>query len=219
MLKVKCLVLDHDDTVVSSTRELGYPSFCEILARLRPGVRITPDELQLACFDPGLTAYCRDVHGFTDEEIEREEDHWREYVKAHMPLFFPGMADLIRRYKADGGCLCVVSQSHSETIRRDYQEQCGFEPDCVFGRDMEPEHRKPSPYPLLEIMRRFGVRPQEMLMIDDLKTGMDMANACGVPFACAGWAHELPQVVSFMKAHSPLYLESVGELEAVLFDE
>lgn len=35
-LKVKCLVLDHDDTVVKSTPEINYPSFKNALAQLRP---------------------------------------------------------------------------------------------------------------------------------------------------------------------------------------
>ena len=35
-MKYKCLVLDHDDTVVDSTAEIHFPSFIEYLKLTRP---------------------------------------------------------------------------------------------------------------------------------------------------------------------------------------
>lgn len=217
MLKYKCLVLDHDDTVVRSSTEMGYPSFCETLAKLRPDVKLTLDEFLLFCFEPGFPGYCQDVLGFSEAEMDIESELWRAYINKNMPPFFAGMADLIRRYKAKGGILCVASHSHSETILRDYREQCGLEPDCIFGWDLEPSQRKPNPYPLLEIMRRYRLQPDELLMVDDLKPGLDMATLCGVPFACAGWSHALPRIASFMKENCSLYLKDIDALEALLF--
>ena len=37
MLKFKCLVLDHDDTIVQTERTIGYPYFRDYIARIRPG--------------------------------------------------------------------------------------------------------------------------------------------------------------------------------------
>ena len=37
-LRIKCLVLDHDDTAVKSTPEINYPSFMKALAVLRPEI-------------------------------------------------------------------------------------------------------------------------------------------------------------------------------------
>lgn len=37
-------------------------------------------------------------------------------------------------------------------------------------------------------------------MVDDLKPGYDMAKACGVPFACAGWSdNQIPVVREYMQ--------------------
>ena len=36
-------------------------------------------------------------------------------------------------------------------------------------------------------MRRGGFTREELLMLDDLKPGYDMAKSCGVDFAAAGW--------------------------------
>ena len=41
MLNYRCLVLDHDDTVVRSEETVNYPSFLEALKVLRPGRTIT----------------------------------------------------------------------------------------------------------------------------------------------------------------------------------
>ena len=79
--------------------------------------------------------------------------------------------------------------------------------------------RKPNPYALQEIMRRFALRPAELLMVDDMKNGYDMARACGVPFACAGWSHSDPMIIDFMRQNSDFYFETVTAFEAFLFGQ
>ena len=53
-MRYKCLVLDHDDTVVNSTATIHYPAFLEALKLLRPGVTISLDDYFRENFDPGL---------------------------------------------------------------------------------------------------------------------------------------------------------------------
>ena len=40
-MKYKCLILDHDDTIVDSTRTVNFPAFLDSLSKLRPGVTMT----------------------------------------------------------------------------------------------------------------------------------------------------------------------------------
>ena len=70
-----------------------------------------------------------------------------------------------------------------ENILRDYRLHFGLEPDQIFDWDLGEDRRKPSPYALQEIMRLYDLRPDELLMVDDLKPGYDMALSCGVDFA------------------------------------
>ena len=104
-----------------------------------------------------------------------------------------------------------------ENILRDYRLHFGLEPDQIFDWDLGEDRRKPSPYALQEIMRLYDLRPDELLMVDDLKPGYDMAHACGVPFACAGWSHDDPEIRAFLRRFSDFYLETVQELEPLLF--
>ena len=84
------------------------------------------------------------------------------------------------------------------------------------GQEQPVEQRKPNPWPLEEIMRRFSLGPSELLMIDDLKPGYDMARSCGVDFAAVGWANDIPQIEDFMRRNCRLYFKTVPELASWL---
>ena len=58
---------------------------------------------------------------------------------------------------------------------------------------LSPEGAEVLFLPLERIMERFVLRPEELLVVDDLKPGHDMARAAGVPFAAAGWANDIPE--------------------------
>ena len=217
MLNYRCLVLDHDDTVVRSEETVNYPSFLEARKVLRPGRTITREEFTRWCFSPGFSALCSDYIGLTPEEIDVQYDMWRSYVATHIPPPYDGLRPILTRWKQEGGLLCVSSHSARENILRDYRLHFGLEPDQIFDWDLGEDRRKPSPYALQEIMRLYDLRPDELLMVDDLKPGYDMAHACGVPFACAGWSHDDPEIRAFLRRFSDFYLETVQALEPLLF--
>ena len=65
-------------------------------------------------------------------------------------------------------------------------------------------------------MDKLHLKPQELVMVDDLKPGKDMADAVGVDFIAAGWAHQIPEIQTFMKRECQTYCGSVKELERCL---
>lgn len=216
-LRYKCLVLDHDDTVTDSTRHVHWPAFLGAMEQMRPGVTISLEDYLRVNFDPGFTAFCERELGFTAADFAREVEIWQSYVDKTVPRVFPAVAEIIRRQKAAGGFVCVSSHSLSKNIRRDYRENGLPEPDLVFGWDLPHEQRKPAPYSLERIMRRFSLQPSELLMVDDLKPGYLMARACGVDFAAAGWAYDIPEIEAFMRQNCDLYFKTPEELAAYLF--
>lgn len=217
MLRYPCLVLDHDDTAVESTPIIHYPSFMATLAQLRPQIHWSLEEFMQYSFDPGFEPMCSELLGFTGEEMAWQEKNWRAYSLAHEPPMFPGMARLIRRQKEEGGLVCAVSHSEADIIARDYKKNCGLAPDLIFGWEQGPERRKPSPWPLREIMRRYGLAPGQLLMVDDLKPGWQMARSCGVPFVFAGWGSPVQAIHAFMRENADHYFERVEQLEELLF--
>ena len=215
-MRYPCLVVDHDDTVVDSTATVHYPCFVEYTGIYHPEVHYTLDEYIKDNFDPGIVALFRDIIGMSEEEMEREQRYWNDYVKRHVPRAYDGMRELLWRHKRSGGTLCVVSHSYTENILRDYRENGLPEPDMVFGWESPAHERKPSPYPLKEIMRRGGFSREELLMLDDLKPGYDMCRAAGVPFAAAGWANDIPEIEQFMRKNCDHYCKQVSDLARLL---
>ena len=217
-LKYKCLVLDHDDTVMNSTKHVHHPSFLVALEELRPGLSMDLDTYFRINFDPGFLPYCEDVLHFTPEEFARELEIWREYVRTHVPEAFEGISDILNEQIARGGYVCVASHSFKDNILRDYAANGLPAPTLIYGWELPRELRKPNPYALDEIMRILHLQPEDLLMVDDLKPGYDMAKSRGVPFAAAGWAYDVPEIRAFLKENCPLYFETPDALYRYLFD-
>lgn len=218
-MKYPCLVMDHDDTVVNSTATIHYPCFIEYLNIYRPGMTISMEDYFLKNFDPGFVPMCRQDFGLTDEELQYELEFWRRYVRNHIPEAYDGMRELLWEHVDRGGCVCVVSHSLGEHIRRDWWVNGLPEPRLVFGWDDPPEQRKPNPYPLYAIMEQLGCGPQELLMVDDLKPGCDMARAAGVDFVAAGWSNDLAPIERFMRKNCVHYAKTVSELKNYLDEQ
>jgi phosphoglycolate phosphatase/pyrophosphatase PpaX len=66
-------------------------------------------------------------------------------------------------------------------------------------------------------MKRYELSAEDIIVVDDLKPGYDMARAAGVTFAAAGWAYDVPEIESFMREHCDYYFKTVEELASHLF--
>ena len=218
-MKYKCLVLDHDDTIVSSTAEIHYPCFVEYLKETRPHLvgEWTLERYFVENFHPGITAILRDGLGMDEEEMQREYNYWSAYVEKHIPAAFPGIAEIISEFRARGGIIAVDSHSYRKYIERDFRHNGLPMPDEIYSWDLPEEERKPSPHTLFELMKKYSLAPSEVLVVDDLKPGYDMARGAGVDFAAAAWAYDVPEISSFMSKYGDYFLKDVDSLRKILF--
>lgn len=219
-MKYKCLVLDHDDTVVNSTATIHFPCFIEYLEKKRPNISKNYDLSSYfrKNFDLGILSLLRDEIGLSDCEIEREGEYWRNYVRGHIPCAYDGIREIIDEFLTRGGTTCVVSHSYREYIERDYKHNGLKMPAVIYGWDMPADKRKPLPFAIFDIMERFGFSKSDILVVDDLKPGYDMARGAGCDFAAAGWAYDIPEIEAFMREHCDYYLPTVASLREILFN-
>ena len=217
-LKYRCLVLDHDDTVMDSTRLIHHPAFLEYLREVRPGFTISLEEYFRMNFHPGFLEYCEQILRLTPAELDREMEVWKGYVATHVPRAFPGMRKIMAEQLRRGGSIAVISHSLRENILRDFRANGLPEPSMVFGWELPREQRKPAPFALDRLMAAMDLGPEDMLVVDDLKPGYDMARQRRVPFAAAGWAYNVPEIRTFMRENTPLYFETVEGLYRYLFE-
>lgn len=218
MLKYPCLVLDHDDTVVQTMKTMSYPFFLYGLNIFRPGQTISFEDYVRGCHDYGFVDLCRQRYGYTQEELDLEHDMWMEYVLNHTPEPYPGIGSVLHQQKEEGGLICVVSHSREDNILRDYRAHFGFVPDAIYGFERPENQRKPNPYPLLDIMERFHLSADEILVVDDMKLSCKMAAPLGVKVAYSGWnGLNVPEVEKEMTELCDFHFNTVAAFADFLF--
>ena len=219
-MKYKCLVLDHDDTIVDSTATVHFPCFVQYLKERYPHLsdNYTLESYLIKNFHPGIVSLLRDEVGLSESELAEEEAYWSDYVKTHSPRAYDGILEVMREFRRRGGLVVIDSHSFEENIRRDLADNALPTPDYIYGWDLPKDKRKPSPFTLYDLMERFSLSPSDIIVVDDLKPGYDMARAAGVTFAAAGWAYDVPEIESFMRRNCDYYLKKVSDLYDLLFN-
>ncbi len=214
-MKYSCLILDHDDTAVDSTAKIHYPAHVEIMKQLRP--ELEPVKLEgwfRKNFHPGIMDFLKGELAFNEEELQEELKIWRDFTARKTPHFYPGFLEIIQAFRRSGGIVAVVSHSEKDIIEKHYESAFNgkhFLPDIIYGWSNNAEERKPSPFPVQQILEKYKLSVEEVLVVDDLKPGVDMARASGVPIAAAGWAHQIPEIKDFMQKNCDIYLSTVEE--------
>ena len=163
-------------------------------------------------FHPGILPFLTDELGMDDGEIQREYEIWRSFSIQSDPPFFPEMLNLLYAFRDAGGIIAVASHSEADIITRNYRVASAgsLVPDAIYGWELSPDRRKPSPWPVLDILRKFDLESDEVLVVDDLKPGVDMAREAGVPVAAAAWAYSIPEIQGYMRSACSFYFETVA---------
>jgi HAD superfamily hydrolase (TIGR01509 family) len=221
--KFKCVIVDHDDTAVDSSRHIHHACHVEIMKALRPN--ITPVDLGewfvINSRSGGLKAYFQSLK-FTEEELRQEHARWAEFTqKSPIPPFYPGFVELMERLQKSGSLIVVSSHGPADQIYRHYFSTKRVVPNAVYGWDPDPSKNKPSPWLIEDVVRIFGLAsPAECCVIDDMRPGIDMAEAAGAYPICAAWGPAFglsKEIREFMTAHCKTRCKSVADLEQFLF--
>eukprot|EP00397_Hematodinium_sp_SG-2012_P040342 GEMP01044181.1.p1 GENE.GEMP01044181.1~~GEMP01044181.1.p1 ORF type:complete len:225 (+),score=35.93 GEMP01044181.1:72-746(+) len=215
-LKVRCLMVDFDDTVVDSTTTIHHPAYVAGLKRLRPDLEpLSLEGWFKMNHAPGVSAYLESI--YNEEQQKVEFKMWTDVLaKSAIPEFYPEIVKILQEFKASGGFLAIVSHNQVDYIERAFNEEGkGVVPDCIFGWHADKEKRKPALWPAQEIMRLAKVGPEDCLMLDDLTPGLKMAEGASIPYCVAAWQHDT--IVNEVDAKTPI-LRDISDLRALLFD-
>ena len=94
-----------------------------------------------------------------------------------------------------------------------------MEPDAIYSWDLPESLRKPSTYALEDIMKKYGLTPDQLLVVDDMKPAYEMASHAGVTIAFAAWGRkDYPEIAAEMRSICDFSFDSTEDLETFLFD-
>lgn len=216
-MKIKCLVLDHDDTVVNSTEAINYPAFKKSMELMRPGIPVVDQQqFMTLCSELGAEGMYKDHFGFNNHEYQKEVEIWRAYSQHIQAPFFPEMNDLIAEFKEQGGHVIVYSLAESDKINTDYEYHLGFKPDYIFGYDLPAPQRKPSTYAFEQLLDT-SLSPDEILYVDDAPIGIKAAKQKGIPTVGAAWGDLAPRIKQWLRQHTDYYCENIAQLHQLIF--
>ena len=219
-LQYKCIVLDHDDTTVNTTPLIHYQSYINFMNKYKPNSpQITLQQWYVEMWDKNLFQFLSDYMKLNETEMKQISEEWMKLHKTIPIQMFEGFYELMTEYKQLGGIVCICSHSQQKVIQQFYDSYRDgiLQPDCIFGLEKnEIEKCKPYTYPIEEIMRKYQLEKKDIVVIDDLYHGLEMARRSGVDAigTLYGIGHEL--VEKLIKEMTSIVVHSIDELRSLL---
>ncbi len=203
-LKKKCLIFDHDDTLINSQASIHYPIFLETLSELRPQEKHPSfKDFIVLSNQYGFEGYIKQVYGFSEEEVALEIKWWRKKVKERQASIFEDIATILKKFMDAGGILIVYTYSDSSMVISDYKHYFDFVPHSIIGFDAIKHMQKPNRLPVLHALSNYNLTVADCLLVDDMpliaetasRLNMDMVGACWAEGATYLWNkkhHNIP---------------------------
>ncbi len=208
------LVFDFDGTI-ADTQSLIIASYRETFRRL--GVPAPQPEQIARTIGIPLDAAFRSLTGIAALDIEKALETYREVFRAagfKGLSTFPGMRELIRRFRDHGFTLAVASSRSHESLD-DMIEYLDLT-HCfklIAGQEDSPEP-KPSPAMLQAIAARLHIRCAELLMIGDTTFDIRMGHAAGAATCAVAWGNH--DRTTLESAAPAAIVDTADELQALL---
>lgn len=156
------------------------------------------------------------VYGIPPEDARRLTDRYHQIYDERGPeshRLYPGMAELLRRLKADGRLLAVASSKQHPLVTRMLEDDgvLGLF-DAVQGQT-DPAHAG-KPYLIGHVLELLGARPEEAVMVGDRDYDVLGAAELGVP--CAAVLFGTAERAELERAGAAAVCETPAELARVL---
>ena len=179
-MAIQVVIFDLDGTLVDSSIDICHAINYALEGLNVPAVTV-PKTISL--IGEGITRLFEKVieiyHIPSDKEplITRFLDHYSAHL-ADNTTVYPGVMDTLESLN---GCSKVVISNKREDFSARLLELLGMRKyfDFVVGSDTTPE-KKPSPVPIRYVLSKFGIRPEEAVIIGDSTFDIEAGKAAGI---------------------------------------
>ena len=163
---IKLLIFDLDGTLIDS-----LPDLTDATNYLRQSCHLSPlsfEEVRRLVGQGARSLVERALPGASTRQVEEGLEKFLDYNLSHIAdktRLYPGVVETLQALERPGMSFCVLSNKNVALCREvlSMLQIAKFFP-AVFGADSFP-FRKPSPEPVLAILKKFGVGARESVMI------------------------------------------------------
>ncbi|MDU0459282.1 MAG: HAD-IA family hydrolase [Geobacteraceae bacterium] len=189
-MNLKSVLFDLDGTLVDSLEDLT-----DAVNHVRHEFALPPLTPSAVCRMVGkgaLNLLRQALPDLGQDEIGRALRLFLDYNEKHIAdksRLYPGVAEMLADLQRRGIRLAVISNKNealSRLILKSLEIDDYFE--SVSGGDTFPEI-KPSPLPLLRVIERQGVLPQECVMVGDSINDIQAGNLAGIATVGCSWGY------------------------------
>jgi phosphoglycolate phosphatase len=190
---IRAVVFDLDGTLIDSRRDLA-----EAVNRMRGELALAPLEIAevVGMVGRGARSLVRSALGGgsddarVDHALARFLAHYDE-LATDATLPYPGVSRLLAELAEARPLALLTNKPERPTLRilEHFDWSRWFR--AVVGGDTLPV-RKPDPGGLVEIARRLGAAPGELLLVGDSAIDAETAAAAGAHFVFAEWGFGSP---------------------------
>lgn len=217
----KLLIFDWDGTLSNSLDRIAHAMRW---AADDAGMRVPEVKEVHEIVGLGLNeAVAKLFPGIGIDEIQAlRERYSKEYFRIDEQTadFYPGVMETLQALKADGYLLAVATGKSRRGLNRVLESKCvaDFFDD---SRCADETASKPDPLMLNELIARFGLQPDEAIMVGDTEYDMAMAQAAAMPRIGVSYgAHAAQRLHNYDPLgcvdHFPQVAELVAEYSASL---
>ncbi len=208
---IKLIIFDLDGTLVDSgidiTKALNYA--------IEPyGLDKITVSQTTAMVGEGLSRLIEKMLGNQRADIIPDVlERFVRYYSGHLADFtlpYPGVQETLQQLS--GYRKVVVSNKREILSKRllETLELSGYF-DIILGSD-SVEEKKPSPKPVLQMLRRFSLRPEEAVIVGDSNYDIDSGKAAGVGTIAVSYGFRRPEFLG----GADFLIDSMGELIKIL---
>lgn len=213
--KFKCVLFDMDGVLYNS---MPNHAVAWVRAMKEFGIHFTPEDSYATEGARGvdtIRVYAKKQLGkdLTEEQAQEIYDVKTRYFH-ELPTaeIFDGVKDLMRKIKADGLQICIVTGSGQRPLFRRLVDDFGeFIDDEHIVTAYDVKRGKPTPDPYLMGLKKCGgVKPEEGIVIENAPLGVRAGVAAGC-FTIAVNSGPLPDE-ALLAEHPNLLFKSIREL-------
>jgi phosphoglycolate phosphatase len=181
MPTTKLLIFDLDGTLIDS-----LPDLVDATNHIRERFRLPPlnsEEVRRLVGQGARSLVARALPAATPREVEEGLEQFLGYNLLHIAdktTVYPGVVETLQALAGRGLPLCVLSNKNV-ALCREVLSRLGlaaFFP-AVFGADSFPS-RKPSPEPVLALLKQYGVAARECVLVGDSINDIAAGGGAGV---------------------------------------